>query len=431
LRRDGARRLVVVHGPTAALGVEESRRALELILGVDTRGLPIILISHDKPHVFEVADRNHVHRLGRRLGVTDPRKQTISEAAPMMAKRSLRRSSRPPEPGACCKFVSYPQVRDRIAINHLHNLRFFHHPCVKASHIAGESRGGTLMGIRGNLAWLCRGACVAAGVLAVTAAAAADYPTKKAPPPAPAPAPAPVVTPVLSGFFVKAGFLYAINQSSSTVYSQTPSVSGGFGPQIPVSGVNAKISNVATLGVEAGYYVMPNVSIDVSGAIPMWANNKTKGTPSCPFQFPPSPFPCPIPGVSQPLPPNGTLLGKFVPAFVPITVLYHFTQFGAFQPYLGGGFAPVFSFRQKNEFETNVTVDPTVGVVLQAGADYMIDQHWGWTFDVKKAFADGKAKSTGDNLAAIGLPGGQVANAATQKTRFEPWTLATGLVYRF
>ena len=40
---------------------------LELIVDVKERGLPIILVSHNLPHVFEVADRLHIHRLGRRL----------------------------------------------------------------------------------------------------------------------------------------------------------------------------------------------------------------------------------------------------------------------------------------------------------------------------------------------------------------------------
>jgi ABC-type sugar transport system ATPase subunit len=79
-----ARRVIIMDEPTAALGVKESRRALELILDVKRRGLPIILISHNMPHVFEVADRIHIHRLGRRLAVIDPRKQTMSEAVAMM-----------------------------------------------------------------------------------------------------------------------------------------------------------------------------------------------------------------------------------------------------------------------------------------------------------------------------------------------------------
>ena len=66
------------------LGVKESRRVLELILDVKRRGLPIILISHNMPHVFEVADRIHIHRLGRRLTVVDPKQVTMSDAVAMM-----------------------------------------------------------------------------------------------------------------------------------------------------------------------------------------------------------------------------------------------------------------------------------------------------------------------------------------------------------
>jgi len=79
-----ARRVIIMDEPTAALGVKESRRVLELILDVKKRGLPIILISHNMPHVFEVADRIHIHRLGRRLTVIDPKKQTMSDAVAMM-----------------------------------------------------------------------------------------------------------------------------------------------------------------------------------------------------------------------------------------------------------------------------------------------------------------------------------------------------------
>jgi fructose transport system ATP-binding protein len=70
--------------PTAALGVKESRRVLELILDVKRRGLPIVLISHNMPHVFEVADRIHIHRLGRRLIVIDPKEHTMSDAVAFM-----------------------------------------------------------------------------------------------------------------------------------------------------------------------------------------------------------------------------------------------------------------------------------------------------------------------------------------------------------
>ncbi|QND49435.1 sugar ABC transporter ATP-binding protein [Rhizobium lusitanum] len=77
-------RVVIMDEPTAALGVKESRKVLELILDVRSRGLPIVLISHNMPHVFEVADRIHIHRLGRRLAVIDPKEYTMSDAVAFM-----------------------------------------------------------------------------------------------------------------------------------------------------------------------------------------------------------------------------------------------------------------------------------------------------------------------------------------------------------
>lgn len=77
-------KVVIMDEPTAALGVKESRRVLELILDVRARGLPIVLISHNMPHVFEVADRIHIHRLGRRLCVIDPKEHSMSDAVAFM-----------------------------------------------------------------------------------------------------------------------------------------------------------------------------------------------------------------------------------------------------------------------------------------------------------------------------------------------------------
>ncbi|GAA5539788.1 ATP-binding cassette domain-containing protein [Brucella sp. NBRC 113783] len=76
--------VVIMDEPTAALGVKESRRVLELILDVKARGMPIVLISHNMPHVFEVADRIHIHRLGRRLTVIDPKEYSMSDAVALM-----------------------------------------------------------------------------------------------------------------------------------------------------------------------------------------------------------------------------------------------------------------------------------------------------------------------------------------------------------
>jgi fructose transport system ATP-binding protein len=77
-------KVIIMDEPTAALGVKESRRVLELMLDVRSRGIPIVLISHNMPHVFEVADRIHIHRLGRRLCVIDPKQYSMSDAVAFM-----------------------------------------------------------------------------------------------------------------------------------------------------------------------------------------------------------------------------------------------------------------------------------------------------------------------------------------------------------
>ncbi|MBL9073225.1 ATP-binding cassette domain-containing protein [Tabrizicola sp.] len=82
-------KVVILDEPTAALGVKESRRVLELIRDVRARGIPIILISHNMPHVFEVADRIHIHRLGRRLCVIKPQDYTMSDAVAFMTGAKL------------------------------------------------------------------------------------------------------------------------------------------------------------------------------------------------------------------------------------------------------------------------------------------------------------------------------------------------------
>jgi fructose transport system ATP-binding protein len=77
-------KVVIMDEPTAALGVKESRRVLDLIRDVKKRGLPIVLISHNMPHVFEVCDRIHIHRLGKRHAVVDPKKISMSDAVAIM-----------------------------------------------------------------------------------------------------------------------------------------------------------------------------------------------------------------------------------------------------------------------------------------------------------------------------------------------------------
>jgi fructose transport system ATP-binding protein len=79
-----ARHVVIMDEPTAALGVKEGNMVLELIRRVRDRGLPVVLISHNMPHVFEIADRIHVARLGKRAAVLNPKKISMSDAVAVM-----------------------------------------------------------------------------------------------------------------------------------------------------------------------------------------------------------------------------------------------------------------------------------------------------------------------------------------------------------
>ena len=84
-----ARHVVIMDEPTAALGVKESNMVLDLIRRVRDKGLPVILISHNMPHVFEIADRIHIARLGKRACVVNPKKISMSDTVAVMtgAKR--------------------------------------------------------------------------------------------------------------------------------------------------------------------------------------------------------------------------------------------------------------------------------------------------------------------------------------------------------
>jgi fructose transport system ATP-binding protein len=79
-----ARHVVIMDEPTAALGVKESGMVLDLIREVRERGLPVILISHDIPTVFDVADRIHIQRLGRRVAVVRPGDVDMAETVAIM-----------------------------------------------------------------------------------------------------------------------------------------------------------------------------------------------------------------------------------------------------------------------------------------------------------------------------------------------------------
>ena len=133
----------------------------------------------------------------------------------------------------------------------------------------------------------------------------------------------------------------AVDQSWSSLFAQqvagvvVPGIGlvpvGGFGPQVSLVGRGATYSSVFTATFQAGYFFTPNWSLEVSGGVPLWLTVKLTGFSATP-------------------PYSGTVLGKLLPGAVPITAVYHFTQLGALQPYVGGGIVPSFQFAVRAGF---------------------------------------------------------------------------------
>ncbi|GLS22487.1 sugar ABC transporter ATP-binding protein [Labrys miyagiensis] len=79
-----AKKLAIMDEPTAALGVRETGQVLELIKAIRDRGLPVVLISHNIPNVFELADRIHIMRLGKRAAVVSPKTHSMADVVAIM-----------------------------------------------------------------------------------------------------------------------------------------------------------------------------------------------------------------------------------------------------------------------------------------------------------------------------------------------------------
>jgi ABC-type sugar transport system ATPase subunit len=75
---------VILDEPTAALGVRESLMVLELIREVRSQGVGVLMISHNLPEVFEVADRITVFRLGRSVAQRRTQDSSVEEIVRMM-----------------------------------------------------------------------------------------------------------------------------------------------------------------------------------------------------------------------------------------------------------------------------------------------------------------------------------------------------------
>jgi ABC-type sugar transport system ATPase subunit len=79
-----ASKVVIMDEPTAALGVAQTSKVLDLIRQVRDTGIPVVFISHNMPNVFQVADRIVVLRLGEVVAELDPKSATIEDAVAAM-----------------------------------------------------------------------------------------------------------------------------------------------------------------------------------------------------------------------------------------------------------------------------------------------------------------------------------------------------------
>ncbi|MER8880122.1 OmpW family protein [Mesorhizobium sp. M0684] len=102
-----------------------------------------------------------------------------------------------------------------------------------------------------------------------------------------------------------------------------------------------------------------------------------------------------------------------------LTLQYHFTDFGAFKPYVGAGVNYTIFYNQDVGSADALKVKNTFGTALQVGFDYMVDQHWGVNFDVKKLFLKPDFDVTVDSAKLTG------------KAELDPWLIGAGVTYRF
>jgi outer membrane protein len=234
--------------------------------------------------------------------------------------------------------------------------------------------------------------------LAITGANAADL--------TPVPEPLPPASPI---FFVHVGALGVFKEMNATstgggFFNFLPVAAGALGPTSAQGG----IANIAsrpdyTLGLEAGYFITPNIALALSAGVPPIAHLKATGLTLTPQL-------------------GTNLLGsvRYGPAM--LLAQYHFTNFGAFQPYLGVGAAYVLNFGNISDgILTNLSIDQNFGFVMQAGADYMLTQNWGVYVDVKKIIYSTVA--SGD-LLNLNIP-------IRTNVALDPWAAGAGITFKY
>lgn len=79
-----ASKVVFMDEPTAALGVVQTAKVLDVVKKVRERGITVVFISHNMPQVLEIADRVEVLRLGRRVARFRAKDATVEQLVSAM-----------------------------------------------------------------------------------------------------------------------------------------------------------------------------------------------------------------------------------------------------------------------------------------------------------------------------------------------------------
>jgi len=250
-----------------------------------------------------------------------------------------------------------------------------------------------------NIRKLLIGVALSAAFIAPAAAAdLAKKPVYKAPPPAP----------VWNPWMIRVralGVLPEARGSSVTV--------GGF-PVLSSPNSGLSIGNSLVPEADISYFFTPNIAAEVVlGVTPHWITG------------------------------TGTLNNIDVGHawLLPPTLMlqYHFTQFGAFKPYVGVGANYTVFFNQSAGMAptplpaaggavatiTSLHVNNAFGAAAQAGFDYMLDQHWGLNVDVKKLYLQ-----PGYSATAF-VPAVPVNLAVNGTAHINPWLVGAGVTYKF
>jgi outer membrane protein len=183
--------------------------------------------------------------------------------------------------------------------------------------------------------------------------------------------------------------------------------------QLP--GGNAHWSTSVVPELDITYFFTPNIAAElILGVTPHRATGKGIVTGGA------------APGLNM----DGLPIGKTWLLPPTLTLQYHFTNFGAFKPYIGAGVNYTVFFSEKAANTpggspsvriTSLDVHNAFAPALQAGFDYMIDRHWGINVDVKKLFLRPNFDASVNN-GAIPLTG---------KAKLDPWLIGAGLTYKF